>query len=235
MNLSLVVTALLMGLFGGHHCLIMCSAPCAGVVKAAALRFEPMPPTRGQQVRLFATFHAGRLAAYAIAGALVAAFFNSLGWASDHAIALKPVWVLAHVFILVWALLLVITGRQPLWLNRIGGTLSNRLRPWLGTSWGLLASGALWVLLPCGLLYSALGTASLSSTPLGGALVMAAFGIGSVLWLGVAPWLWSKLHGWGRQAGRDWGIRLAGLLLTVVAGQALWMDMKHLYQLWCTT
>ena len=41
----------------------------------------------------------------------------------------------------------------------------------------------LWALLPCGLLYTALGTAILAATPLGAATVMAAFALGTNLGL----------------------------------------------------
>ena len=41
----------------------------------------------------------------------------------------------------------------------------------------------LWALLPCGLLYTALGTAILAATPLGATAVMAAFALGTNLGL----------------------------------------------------
>jgi hypothetical protein len=44
----------------------------------------------------------------------------------------------------------------------------------------MLAAGALWGWLPCGMVYSVLVTAMLSGSALGGAAVMLAFGLGTV-------------------------------------------------------
>ena len=91
----------------------------------------------------------------------------------------------------------------------------------------------LWALLPCGLLYSALMVASLSSQPLQGAAVMALFACGSSLSLLAGPWLWLRL---GRQPGLNgWGMRLAGLALALSSAWALWMGLFHDTAPWCVT
>ncbi len=234
MQAALAGTAFVMGLAGGSHCLAMCSAACASVIQVARVpRGEiAVLPTRGTAVSTLA-FHTGRLVAYSVAGALAALMFQSLGWASQQTTVLRPVWVLAHTFIFVWALVLMAVGRQPIWADRIGRSLSERVRPWVGSPIGLFATGALWVLLPCPLLYSALMLAGLSSGPMEGAWLMALFVLGSSLWLVLAPWLWTQLRQRGDLLRKEWGTRLAGLLLAVIAGQALWMDMHHQIQLWC--
>lgn len=235
MQASLLATALLMGLAGGPHCVAMCSAACSGVIRIArapqAGAVAVVPMARSLMPALL--FHAGRAGAYAAAGAVVAGVFHSLGWASDHVAALRPVWTLAHVFIFVWALMLAFSGRQPVWVDRVGRSLSDRLRPWVGSPFGVFASGALWVLLPCGLLYSALMVAALGSGPVDGALLMLAFALGSGAWLVLAPWLWTQLQGRINGWRRDWGTRVAGVLLAVVAGRALWMDVWHQIEIWC--
>ena len=62
---------------------------------------------------------------------------------------------------------------------------------------------------------------------------MAAFGVGSGLWLVAGPWLWRL----GRQRlnglRAEWGTRLAGLMLVGVAVWALWMDLIYKPSLWC--
>ena len=53
------------------------------------------------------------------------------------------------------------------------------VRSWASARGGVggdLLRGALWGMLPCGMIYSALGLAVLAAHPLDGALVMAAFG-----------------------------------------------------------
>jgi sulfite exporter TauE/SafE len=184
-----------------------------------------------------AAFHLGRIASYAVAGAIAAASVDSLAQASTHVAALRPLWVLLHVFVFAWGAMLAATGRQPLWAQRVGHRLEARLRPLAGGTWlGVLATGMLWVALPCGLLYSALMLASLGNGPLQGAGLMALFALGSGLSLLLGPWLWQRLRWSGGSSGgarQAWGARLAGVLLAVVAAQALWSDLIRQIDAWC--
>ena len=103
----------------------------------------------------------------------------------------------------------------------------------MNTHWGGFAPlvlGLLWAFMPCGLLYSALMVAALTGHPLEGALTMACFAMGSALSLGVAPWMLIKLSSLGDGA---WGIRLAGLALSVTSAWALWLGLAHLKAPWC--
>jgi hypothetical protein len=92
--------------------------------------------------------------------------------------------------------------------------------------------GALWALMPCGLLYSALMVAALTSTPLEGGLTMALFALGSSVSLWAGPWLWLRLQTLGDGA---WGMRLAGLALLGVSAWGLWMGLVHQQAPWCIT
>jgi len=98
---------------------------------------------------------------------------------------------------------------------------------------GLLGVGALWVAMPCGLLYSALMLAGLANGPVQGALAMALFAAGSGASLVLAPWLWQRVGEGAGSFRREWGPRLAGGLLAAVALQALWMDLSRQIQIWC--
>jgi sulfite exporter TauE/SafE len=84
--------------------------------------------------------------------------------------------------------------------------------------------------MPCGLLYSALAMASLANGAAAGAAAMLLFALGSAFSLACAPWLMRRLQSW---AGGARGERLAGLLLSLLALQALWMDVQRQVQLWC--
>lgn len=235
MQIALAGTALLMGLAGGPHCVAMCGSACAGViriVRAPTGGVATLAPPR-QEASAVAAFHFGRISGYAAAGAIAAAAVQSLALASGHVAALRPLWVLLHVAVLAWGVMLAALGRQPLWANHVGRFLTERLRGLGGSRWSLLATGAAWVSMPCGLLYSALMLAALGSSAADGALLMALFGAGSGLWLILAPWLWSQLRGRLDAARKEWGTRLAGLLLAAVALQALWMDLSHQIELWC--
>jgi sulfite exporter TauE/SafE len=237
MQTALAGTALLMGLAGGPHCVAMCGAACAGVIRIVRA------PEGGGVATLSAgmregpaswIFHAGRVAGYAAAGAVAAAAVGSLAFASEHVAALRPLWVLLHVFVLAWALLLAALGRQPLWARRIGRSLAARLRPATGSMPGLLGVGALWVAMPCGLLYSALMLAGLANGPVQGALVMALFAAGSGVSLVLAPWLWQRMGRGADAVRREWGTRVAGGLLAAVALQALWTDLSRQILVWCS-
>jgi sulfite exporter TauE/SafE len=221
MSTTLAVTALVMGLAGGPHCMAMCGAACAGVVRFGR---QPKFPSL--------VFQAGRLAGYSLAGAVAGETVHGLSWLATHAAALRPVWTLFHVGVLAWGLMLLALARQPEWVGDAGRAAWGRLRPAASGRGGLFAAGALWAFMPCGLLYSALLVASLSGGAQDGALAMALFATGSGAWLAAAPRLLSKL--WERaNAARNWGTRMSGLLLVIAAVFALWVDVAHRVAQWC--
>lgn len=225
MSFALAFSALLMGLAGGPHCIAMCGAACAGLTRAG----------RGTPARSMWAFHAGRLAGYSAAGAAAAFTVQSLGWLTSNMSALRPVWTLFHLAVLAWGLMLVTLARQPMWVSNAGRSVWTRVRPMATARGGVFATGVLWALMPCGLLYSALLVASLSGGPLEGAASMALFALGSGLSLALAPALLERLAQWGNRFREDWGTRAAGALLVLVAAWALWMDLSHRVAMWCAT
>ena len=221
---SLALTALMMGLAGGPHCVAMCGAACAGLGQAAGTR----------RAQALGAFQVGRLIGYSALGALAAASVQGLGWLTVQSAALRPVWTLLHVAALVLAAVLLVLARQPLWLDQGARALWRRVRTLAppGAGWAPGVLGVLWALMPCGLLYSALMVAALTSHALDGALVMALFALGSSVSLLIGPWLLLRLQSLGD--GR-WGMRLAGLALMGVSGWALWMGLVHDQAPWCVT
>lgn len=217
MQISLALTALFMGIAGSPHCLAMCGAACAGIGQAA----QP----RGTRALL--VFQGGRLAGYALLGALAAASMQGLDWLAVHSPVLRPLWTMVHVAALLLGLMLLMRGRQPVWLDagarRVWAWVRLRVR-----ARGLLAPlglGVAWALLPCGLLYSAVMVAALSGSVASGAAVMALFALGSGVVLFVGPWLLLRLGRFGGNGG--WGMRVAGLALVLISGWALWMALAH--------
>ena len=223
MTLTLAGTALLMGLVGGPHCLAMCGAACGGLVRAGGPRKVP-----GMW-----SFQAGRLLGYSAAGAAAGLAMQSFAWLSSSTAALQPVWTLFHVVVLLWGLILFAQARQPAWVEMAGRTVWSRVRPVAQRRGGLVASGALWAFMPCGLLYSALLVAALSGGPLEGAISMALFAAGSGVSLGLAPAALRKVKELGDRLRKDWGTRIAGGLLALTAAWALWMDLAHRVAQWC--
>ncbi len=222
MQTSLAVTALLMGLAGGPHCIAMCGAACAGIGQAAG---------EHRNSALW-TFQGGRIIGYSVLGALAAASIQGLGWLTVQSAALRPVWSLFHVAALLLGLLLVWKARQPVWLEGAARRLWQGARALAaGRGRGApLVVGMLWALLPCGLLYSAVLVAAMTSHPLEGAAVMALFALGTSVSMMAGPWLWLRLR--GDRTG-DWGVRLAGLALAASSAWALWMGLVHDTAPWC--
>ena len=200
MQTSLALTALIMGLAGGPHCVAMCGAACAGIGHAAG----------AQQNRALLSFQLGRWLGYSLMGGLAAFSVQALGWLTVESAALRPVWSMLHVAAVVLGLLLIWQAKQPVWLDQSAQNLWAKIRK-LNSNLGKVAPlgvGVLWALMPCGLLYSALMVAALTGNAWDGAITMACFALGSGLSLGFAPWLLLKLKSLGDGA---WGIRLAGL------------------------
>ncbi len=224
---TLALTALLMGLAGGPHCVAMCGAACGGVA-----RMDVRSSTRG-----LLAFQLGRVAGYSALGALAAASVQGLGWLATEVAALRPVWTMFHVAALVLGLTLALRAQQPVWLQATGRRVWGAARSVAPKGPGGPAMlGALWALMPCGLLYSALVVAALAGSVAGGAAVMAMFAAGSGLMLAAGPWLWSRLRGQGNGSGEGaWGVRLAGVALVAVSGWALWMGLVHDTAPWCVT
>lgn len=222
MQTSLALTALFMGLAGGPHCIAMCGAACTGIAQGAGER----------RTEALWTFQLGRVLGYALLGGLAAASLQGLGWLTVHSAALRPVWSLFHVAALVLGLLLLVRAQQPVWLEHAARRLWSAARALAaGRGRGApLVVGMLWALLPCGLLYSALLVAAMSSHALDGAAIMALFALGTSVSMLAGPWLWLRLRGAGNG---DWGVRLAGLALAGSSAWALWMGLAHDAAPWC--
>ena len=228
MQSSLALTALLMGLVGGPHCVAMCGAACAGISQAAVPR----------QNSALLTFQLGRIGGYSILGGLAAVSPQGLGWLSVHSAALRPVWSLFQVAAVVLGLMLLLQARQPIWLESTARAVWARTRSFAANRGrgAPLVLGVLWALLPCGLLYSALLVAALAGSVAGGAMVMALFALGTSVTMVAGPWLWLRLRGAPVNPGSgQWGVRLAGAALAASSGWALWMALAHNTAPWCVT
>ena len=224
MQTTLAATALLMGLAGGPHCLAMCGAACAGIGRSS----------HGAATPSLWMFQAGRVIGYSSLGAAAAASLQGIGWLATQSAALRPFWTMFHVAAALLGLMLLGQARQPAWLDRGARALWTRAKSsGVGRGNGApLVLGALWALLPCGLLYSALLVAALSANALEGALVMALFALGSGLTLMAGPWLWLRLR-FSTAGSNGWAIRLSGLALALSSGWALWAGLVHNTAPWC--
>ena len=224
MQLSLAVTALLMGLAGGPHCVLMCGAACAGIGRSAGAR----------GTSAIWTFQLGRVVGYSALGGVAAASMQGVGWLTTQSAAVRPLWTLFHVGAFALGLMLLCKAHQPVWLESAGKALWMHARAWVGANKRAapLMIGTVWALLPCGLLYSAVLVAAMSANMFEGAAVMALFALGTSVSMVAVPALWLRLRGNGSDA---WGVRLAGLALAASSSWAVWMGLVHNQAPWCLT
>jgi len=235
--LALIGTGSALGLFGGLHCVAMCTAPQRVAIhglgpdhpRIITLRpiADPAPsPTRSKPLSRELAFHAARIGGYALLGAAVASGSALLRLGAEGLPWMRPAWSLLNAALLVMGLSLLLLGRQPAWVDRLGQQLWRAT----GSGQGLskagrpLAAGLLWALLPCGLLYSALAISALASDPLRGGLVMAAFGAGTAANLLAAQAVLRALQRRGQaqtQSLQTLGVRLGGAVLAAMAAIAL--------------
>lgn len=175
---ALATGAFVVGLLGGVHCVGMCGGIALSLSRAGS---SGLPAWQ-----LHAGYNFGRIASYTAAGAIA-------GAVGGGGLMLRDVLPVQIAFYLVANVLLVglglylggwsrlvarleVPGR---WLWRL---VQPRIAPLLPADSlpKSLAAGALWGWLPCGLVYSLLATALLAGSAAGGALVMLAFGLGTL-------------------------------------------------------
>lgn len=174
MSAATLLTAFATGLAGSAHCVAM----CGGISISLGLG--------SMKKRLLPVYHGGRLASYATLGLIFGCLLPLIG-VRDY----SPVWAMA--LRLAAALVMFAIGLQI----ALGINLLRRLERYGSRLWQPLAGfvqtllpvrtgsdalllGFLWGLLPCGLIYSALALAVVSGNPLHAALVMLAFGAGTL-------------------------------------------------------
>ena len=191
-----LLPVLLVGLAGSVHCVGM----CGGIVSAfsapprliALVRAAPV--ARAGVARVLA-YNAGRIASYALAGALAGSVGGGARLLVRVARAQLVMYWLANLMLVALGLYLMDAWRGVARIEQGGQFLWRRLQPLtarlqpLDTPLKLLALGGVWGFLPCGMVYSVLATAMLSGSAARGAAVMLAFGLGTLpmlLALGVA-------------------------------------------------
>ena len=180
---GIYVTAVLVGLLGGVHCLTM----CGGLVSALTLGLDPA--LRREPLRLL-PFHLGynlgRIAGYGVAGLIAGGAGAVLLQLDSLQIVQRLLYGLAAVVMILlglylggWWRVLAVTERMGLRLWRRVQPLTRHWLPVRRVSQAV-AIGFIWAWVPCGLVYSVLITAVSTAHPGDGALVMLAFGLGTL-------------------------------------------------------
>jgi sulfite exporter TauE/SafE len=208
----LLVSALILGLLGGGHCLGM----CGGLMGALTMAIPP--EQRARRFRLLLAYNLGRILSYTTAGVLI----GLAGWAVASSPAAMVLRVIAALLLIAMGLYLAGWWSGLTRLEGLGRHLWRHLQP-IATRLMPVSSlpralllGAIWGWLPCGLVYSTLLWAASQGSALDSGLLMLAFGLGT----------WPVLLATGLAAERltallrQRGVRMAGGLLVILFG--LW-------------
>ena len=173
--------ALIAGLAGSGHCLTM----CGGIAGALAMR-NSTSERGGSRLTLALAYNVARVASYALAGALA----GLLGQTLLRSVNIAPLSIAFRV--LAGAIMVAAAGRLLFgWrlldpLEAAGAGLWRKVMPASGRLAqrkglpGAIGLGLAWGWLPCGLTYSMLLLAATTASATNGALVMAAFGVGTL-------------------------------------------------------
>lgn len=208
----LLVSALILGLLGGGHCLGM----CGGLMGALTLAIPPQQ--RGRRLQLLLAYNLGRIFSYSAAGLLL----GLAGWAVRGSAAEVVMRSLAALLLIAMGLYLAGWWSGLTRIEALGRGLWRHIQPLtrrfmpVSSLPRALVLGGLWGWLPCGLVYSTLLWASSQGDARVSALLMLAFGLGT----------WPVLLATGLAAERitallrQRGIRMAGGLLVILFG--LW-------------
>lgn len=166
----------LAGLLGGGHCVGM----CGGVVTAFSLQLPA-----GARWHYHLGFNCGRLLGYCLIGFLAGAL-GSLSLLLSLQGVKEILYVFANLLLILLGCYMAGWSQLVLRLEKAGRPLWGRIQPYMRRflpvkRWtDTLIVGALWGWLPCGLVYTASLNALASADAGRGALIMLAFGLGTL-------------------------------------------------------
>lgn len=181
MNVLLLSAGFMMGLLGSPHCLGM----CGGIVSAFGISMQEVSDRK--KMWLVATYHIGRLLSYMGLGVVAATLGVAVFAPLMHNGLARVVLGVAIMFAGLLMLGLPILKN----IEKLGLGLWARLSPVRAKLFPLttlpkaLGAGLLWGLLPCGLVYGALGVAigtgaAGTENIINGVAFMLAFGLGTM-------------------------------------------------------
>lgn len=223
------LTAFIIGLMSGVHCIGM----CGGIV--AALSFSQLRTSSVSwlsALSLLLSYNVGRLFSYTLAGASM----GGIGWLATYWL---DIWhlqlilqLLAGLFMLLLGLYLA--GWWPILLHieKLGGRVWRRIEP-LGRKFipvtrptQAMLLGLIWGWLPCGLVYSVLVWSVSAGGFVEGGLLMLSFGLGTLPNLLAMGLLAGRLRHWQHHARVR---QLAGSLVMLFGAWSLYRVLVSIY------
>jgi len=173
-----LISAFLVGLLGGGHCVGM----CGGIVGAVSMHL----PHSKSKVPFLLSYNAGRILSYTLAGGIA-------GLVGASSFFLQHVLPIQHVLYGISSLMLIALGlylagiwHGATYLEGAGKRIWKTLQPYskryipVQNIKQAFFLGSLWGWLPCGLVYSVLIAAIATGSAINGGLLMLAFGLGTL-------------------------------------------------------
>ncbi len=184
------LAAFIVGLLGGVHCIGM----CGGIV--SALTFS-LPSAQRQNTTqllpLLLAYNTGRIGGYVLAGAIAGGIGSVLLSFTDLETGRAGLNAVRYVLQIIAALFMIALGLYlaGVWsviakVESAGRALWKHIEPFgrrfmpVNSAAKALPLGFIWGWLPCGLVYSVLIWALSAGNALNGALLMLAFGLGTL-------------------------------------------------------
>lgn len=167
--------ALLLGLLGGGHCLVMCGGIGASLGLASSGQ---------QQYRMVLLFQLGRIGSYTLLGAGLGALFGLVGTAASGVLPLLR--VLSAVLLIAMGCYLAGWWQGLSRLEKSGQVLWRAIQPLaqrhlpVQRAADAVLVGACWGFLPCGLIYTALAYSASAANSAQAAGLMLCFGLGTL-------------------------------------------------------
>ena len=215
-----LLAAFMIGLLGSTHCIGM----CGGIVGALTMGLPEK--TRQSPLKLLPyllTYNTGRLISYSIAGLIVGLLSSSLSEVFQG--GKFPIGgIVGGLFMVALGIYVAGWFQTMAWLEKLGGKLWRKIEPFgryfmpVKSPVQALGLGFLWGWLPCGLVYSTLAWAATSGNAIDSALLMLAFGVGTLPMLLVMGGFAEKLQRFTRH---KWTRYVAGILLIVFGAMIL--------------
>ena len=207
-----LLSALLLGLFGGVHCVGM----CGGIVTALTFSTDPSA-NRNQRLFIQLAYNLGRISSYTLFGFIAGALsqFSQTLFINVHLVQ-HVLQFVAALFLLAMGLYLGGWWTGLIKLEQLGQYVWKYIEPRARhllpiRSWThAILVGMVWGWLPCGLVYSAAFYALSSGSAYHGGILMMSFGIGTLPTLLASGMLANNLTKLLRQL---WTRRIAGLFV----------------------
>lgn len=195
---------------------------CGGIVSMLSFGQQPSTkkPSYFSHFPLLLGYNIGRIAGYITAGALIGAIGSSLLSLTELQQAKQILSIIAAIFMFALGLYLAGMGNTLTKIEALGAKLWALIEPFsrrfipVNTIWRAIPLGFLWGWLPCGMVYTLLIMSLSAGSALEGALLMLAFGLGTLpnlLAMGVVA---TRLVRWTRKPM----IRLIAGLLVIAMG-----------------